>query len=110
MPSDQFTRLLYFLNRLDAANFSHRLTMLRPESVCVDVAVPGQRWEIEFMEDGTVEVERSNYIVTSTPFADWYIPPDARLRAYVTANFRLLRSGGLLFYVRNGFQSGNREG
>jgi hypothetical protein len=28
----------------------------------------------------------------------------------VTANFRLLRSGGLLFYVRNGFQSGNREG
>ena len=58
----------------------------------------------------TVMVEHSDYMVTSTPFADWYIPPDARLRAYVTANFRLLRSGGLLFYVRNGIQSGNREG
>jgi alpha-1,2-mannosyltransferase len=58
----------------------------------------------------TVEVERSDYIVTSTPFADWYIPPDARLRAYVTANFRLHDSGGLLFYVRNGFPSGNRAG
>jgi hypothetical protein len=58
----------------------------------------------------TVMVERSDYIVTSTPFGDWYIPPNARLRAYVTANFRLLRSGKLLFYVRNGFPSGDREG
>lgn len=24
----------------------------------VEVAVPGQRWEIEFMEDGTVEIEK----------------------------------------------------
>jgi alpha-1,2-mannosyltransferase len=58
----------------------------------------------------TVMVERSDYMVTSTPFANWYIPPGARLRAYVTANFRLLRSGGLLFYVRNGFPSGNGQG
>ena len=50
-------------------------------------------------------VEHSDYMVTSTPFEHWYIPPDARLRAYVTANFRLLHSGGLLFYVRNGFPS-----
>jgi alpha-1,2-mannosyltransferase len=51
-------------------------------------------------------VEQCDYMLTSTPFADWYIPPDARLRAYVAANFRLLRSGGLLFYVRNGYPSG----
>ena len=24
----------------------------------VEVAVPGQRWEIEFMDDGTVEIEK----------------------------------------------------
>jgi alpha-1,2-mannosyltransferase len=58
----------------------------------------------------TVMVENSDYIVTSTPFADWYIPPDASLRAYVGANFRLRVSGGLLFYVRNGFSYGNGEG
>jgi hypothetical protein len=31
----------------------------------VEIAVPGQRWEIEFMEDGTMEIERfiSNGII-----------------------------------------------
>ncbi|MCM3629480.1 hypothetical protein M3194_19255 [Paenibacillus glycanilyticus] len=24
----------------------------------VEVAVPGQRWEIEFMDDGTIEIEK----------------------------------------------------
>ncbi len=57
----------------------------------------------------TVMVEHTDYIVTSTPFAHWYIPPDARLRAYVTANFRLHAIGRLLFYVRNGFPSDNRQ-
>ncbi len=56
----------------------------------------------------TVAVQQSDYIVTSTPFPDWYIPPDAALRAYVAVNFRLLRRGGLLFYVRNGFPAGSR--
>jgi hypothetical protein len=55
----------------------------------------------------TVMVEHSDYMVTSIPFAHWYIPPDARLRAYVTANFRVHAIGGLLFYVRNGFPSGS---
>ncbi len=53
----------------------------------------------------TAEVAHADYIVTSTPFAHWYIPPDARLRAYVTANFRLHVIGTLLFYVRSGFPS-----
>jgi hypothetical protein len=51
-------------------------------------------------------VEQADYLLTSTPFADWDIPPDTRLRDYVTANFRLIRSGTLLFYVRNGFPYG----
>jgi hypothetical protein len=54
----------------------------------------------------TVEVAESDYLVTSTPFADWDIPPDAALRAYVTEHFQLIRSGQLLFYVRRGFPYG----
>jgi hypothetical protein len=54
----------------------------------------------------TVEVEHADYLVTSTPFAHWDIPPKAPLQAYVAADFRLIRAGGLLFYVRNGFPAG----
>jgi hypothetical protein len=53
-----------------------------------------------------VAVGHADYLVTSTPFAQWYIPPDPTLRAYVAEHFRLRRSGGLLFYVRNGFPAG----
>ena len=54
----------------------------------------------------TIALGNADYLVTSTPFAQWYIPPDATLRAYVAKNFRLVRSGGLLFYVRDGFPAG----
>jgi len=58
----------------------------------------------------TNEVEHADYMVTGTRFAIWDIPPDAALRAYVSANFQLIRAGGLLFYVRNGFPHGNVAG
>jgi hypothetical protein len=57
----------------------------------------------------TVMVQHSDYLVTDRSFAQWYIPPDARLRAYVTANFRPHAIGGLLFYVRIGFPSGSGQ-
>jgi hypothetical protein len=53
-----FGRLLDFLNRLDAAHIYYTLGHTRPESVMVDIALPGWRWEIEFMLDGSTEVER----------------------------------------------------
>jgi hypothetical protein len=53
-----FGRLLDFLNRLDQANVWYRLVHTRPESVMVDIALPGWRWEVEFMADGAVEIER----------------------------------------------------
>jgi hypothetical protein len=56
--ADQFKRLLDFIRRLDAASISYRLTSIRPDSVCVDVHVPFERWEVEFMEEGWVEIER----------------------------------------------------
>jgi hypothetical protein len=53
-----FERLLNFLNRLDAARIYYTLGHTRPESVMVDISLPGWRWEVEFMIDGSVEIER----------------------------------------------------
>jgi hypothetical protein len=53
-----FGRLLDLLNRLDAAQIFYRLDHDRPDSVMVDVSLPGWRWEVEFMADGSVDVER----------------------------------------------------
>jgi hypothetical protein len=58
----------------------------------------------------TVMVEHpDSLLVTRTPFAHWYNPPDSRLRAYVAANFQLHAIGGLLFHVRHGFPSGSGQ-
>jgi hypothetical protein len=56
--SQVFGQLLNFLNRLDEAHIYYTLGHTRPESVMVDVSRPGWRWEVEFMIDGSVEIER----------------------------------------------------
>ena len=53
-----FERLLNFLNRLDEVHIFYVLGHTRPDSVMVTVALPGWHWEVEFMADGSVEVER----------------------------------------------------
>lgn len=50
--------LLEFLERLERQRISYHLQHTRPESIMVCVAVPGERWEVEFLDDGEVEVER----------------------------------------------------
>ena len=55
---DDFARLLGFLNRLDAAHIGYDLKHTRLDSIMVCVAQPGWRWEIEFMADGIVDIER----------------------------------------------------
>jgi hypothetical protein len=47
-----------FLNKLEDKGIFYKLTKVRDEAIMVEVAVPGQRWEIEFTEDGTVEIEK----------------------------------------------------
>jgi hypothetical protein len=58
----QNTRLLSFLNGLRDGKIFYRLSQHRDDAIMVEVTVPGERWEVEFMEDGTVEAEvfRSN--------------------------------------------------
>jgi hypothetical protein len=47
-----------FLNILEKNTIYYRLNKIRSEGIMVEVAVPGQRWEIEFMEDGTIDIEK----------------------------------------------------
>lgn len=51
------TDLLAFLNDLRAGKIYYELRQRRDDAIMVEIAVPGERWEVEFLEDGTVEVE-----------------------------------------------------
>jgi hypothetical protein len=53
-----FLDLLALLRRLQEAHIHYKLSSFRDNSIAVEVAVPGERWEIEFMVDGSVEIER----------------------------------------------------
>lgn len=59
---DAFPKLLSFLCRLEEVRLTYQLDHIRDKYIMVTVFIPGERWEIEFCEDGTVEVEK--YIST----------------------------------------------
>lgn len=50
------------LDRLDEEEIRYTLASIREGAVLVTAALEGERWEIEFMSDGEIEVEifRSN--------------------------------------------------
>jgi hypothetical protein len=50
-------KALLFLAQLERARIHYHLEHVR-DSLMIVAAVPGQRWEIEFFEDGHVEIER----------------------------------------------------
>jgi hypothetical protein len=58
VPTNPYDNLLAFLMKLDDRKIHFALKQIRPESILVDIAVPGERWEVEFMQDGSVEIER----------------------------------------------------
>ncbi|MCC5620649.1 hypothetical protein [Nostoc sp. CHAB 5715] len=58
MKNHGFGKLVTFLNQLEQEKISYTLVHHRDETIMVNVAVPGERWEVEFFEDGSVEVER----------------------------------------------------
>ncbi len=59
---DKFDNVLDFLRRLERAKIYFTLLRVRDDALMIMAHVPGERWEIEYMDDGTVEVEvfRSN--------------------------------------------------
>lgn len=46
-----------FLSQLDASRTHYLLTSVREGGVMVHVALPGERWEVEFFADREPEVE-----------------------------------------------------
>jgi hypothetical protein len=46
------------LNRLDDSHIFYVLGHTRPDSMMVAISLPGWHWKVEFMADGSVEVER----------------------------------------------------
>lgn len=46
-----------FLATLDERRIPYELDRVR-DSIMVTIATPGSRWEVEFMDGGTVQVER----------------------------------------------------
>ncbi|MGZ8843376.1 MAG: hypothetical protein ACXW18_06915 [Pyrinomonadaceae bacterium] len=58
MKRNVFDKLTAFLTELEGRQISYTLSHNRDEAIMINVAAPGERWEIEFLEDGSVEVER----------------------------------------------------
>ena len=47
-----------FRRELDRRHVAYEFRIVRDEALMMSVALPGQRWEIEFFEDGRIELER----------------------------------------------------
>ncbi len=58
MKINPFERMLAFLERLKQAKLSHEVASYRDGALSVVVRVPGEYWEIDFLDDGTVDAER----------------------------------------------------
>jgi hypothetical protein len=52
------TTAVEFCRELDRRNVIYELRIVRDEALMMSVAVPGERWEIEFFDDGQIELER----------------------------------------------------
>lgn len=50
-------KLISFLEKLDENKIYYELNKVR-DAIMVEIAVPGERWEVEFFADGNVEVEK----------------------------------------------------
>jgi len=50
-------KLIDFLEELDNSKIYYKLNKIR-DSILVEVVVPDERWEIEFMRDGEIVIEK----------------------------------------------------
>lgn len=75
LDPSSFQKLLDFLAKLGERKIPYRLSCWREEAIMVELATPGERWEIEFFADGHVEVERfrsDGRIADESAFADLF--------------------------------------
>ena len=50
--------LIEFLEKLEKKKIYYKLNKVRENTIMIEVVVPGERWEIEFMINGDVEIEK----------------------------------------------------
>jgi hypothetical protein len=58
MKEERFDKLLAFLDRLDSAKIPYKLDKHLYDSISVEVYAPGEHWEVDFLADGEIYVER----------------------------------------------------
>src|SRR2546421_8301294 len=58
MNGNQFGKLIAFLERLDSAKIAYTLGHDSYDSIQVTIVIPGEHWEVDFLESGDVYVER----------------------------------------------------
>lgn len=75
---NSFRKLTRFLKKLEDKTIFYKLDTVRDDYIMVEVAVPGQRWEVEFSPDGDVVVER---------FKSFEDVGDEKLLDYLFENF-----------------------
>jgi len=54
----QFDKLLQFLERLSQAKIPYQMRHSRDDAIMIVAFAPGQYWEIDFLQDGNIEIER----------------------------------------------------
>jgi len=52
------SRASEFHRALERRHVAHEFRIVRDEALMMSVALPGERWEIEFFDDGRIELER----------------------------------------------------
>lgn len=56
--ADPYRRLMKIIHALEEARIHFTVTRYRRDAISVLATVPDERWEIDVLEDGTVEFER----------------------------------------------------
>jgi len=57
------SRLASFLEELREATIHFTVRSVRPQAIMVNVNVPGERWEVEFLDDGSSKWRGSSQLV-----------------------------------------------
>jgi hypothetical protein len=56
--TDPFRSLMDIVRELDAAKIAYTVARNRYDGISIQAVVPGERWEIDVLEDGSVDFER----------------------------------------------------
>jgi hypothetical protein len=53
-----FAKFMEIIDSLERASIHYRVDKHRDDGISIEVAVPGERWEVDVLEDGEVDFER----------------------------------------------------